>query len=153
MIIHVDNFDGDDRHRHPSNPDAPLRSADAAFRQLGTNWTDQAEIRFKANTGRPYIMSTSTFYLGHPVGTNASSLVLRAGFPGESAYTNVLRDVRAAPSSGDFVVATTSRALEVDELLGAVLTRRTRLSPTGSEIGTAISIRGNTGGVNPTIFL
>lgn len=89
MIIHVDNANGDDIHRHTDNPNAPLRSADAAFRQLGTDWTDQAEIRFKANTGSAYVMSTSTLYLGNPVGTNASSLVLRAVFPGESAYTNV----------------------------------------------------------------
>lgn len=130
--IYVDNVDGNDNRS--GNRNAPVSTADKAFNLLPPSWPGRAEIIFVA-TGRPYEILTDAVSFGTPVGAIASPLVIRGG------YEDLLTITASGSSDGDIVPTTADQP--ADALIGAVLTR---LSGTGSPVGTAISIRGNTSG-------
>jgi len=137
--IYVDNS-GRGRDTHPGTEEAPVMTADEAFRKLPPSWPRRAEIIFAA-TGTPYEITTGSVYLGTPTGPDASSLVIRGGY--QDLFT-----LTAEGGSGDKIITTLEQS--ADDLIGAVLTRS---SGVGSPIGTSISIRGNTTGRGSEILL
>lgn len=128
ILIHVDNVTGQDNH---DGIHQPVATAERAFSLLPPYWHGRAEIIFEP-TGRTYSIEQKAFYIGMPIGPEASPLVIRG------AYRTDLTVVAAADSSGDEVRI--AGGMSADELIGTVLTR---VSGTGSPVGTAISIRGN----------
>ncbi|HXC71228.1 MAG TPA: hypothetical protein VN644_14695 [Pyrinomonadaceae bacterium] len=128
--IYVDaRSDNDD---NPGTESAPVRTAGKAFTLLPPSWRGRAAIIFAPGN---YTIETDAVSFGMPVGPDASPLVIRGTY-------NDLFTITAQAGSNEKTVVTT---LEVpaDELVGAVLTRR---SGTGSPIGHGVSIRGNTAG-------
>jgi|GEM_PF-6779629 len=141
ITIHVDNIRGNDAHDgvHQS-----VKTADRAFSLLPPSWYGRAEIIFEV-TNREYPITTSAVYFGTPVGSEASSLVIRGGYASDEDFPEVIA------SSGSRVdEINTNLDIPPDRLIGAVLTR---LSGTGSPVGTATMIRGNSAGPDSTIFL
>lgn len=141
ILIYVDNILGDDDK--DGSESRPVRTLTGAFNLLPPVWTRRAEIIFATTGDRPaYLVTTSTVYLGTPVGPYASPLVLRGGYTTEF-------DVEAdRASAGDEVVTRTPASLP-DAIIGCVL-RRVSLS--GSFFGPAVSIRGSSVGDNMTIW-
>jgi hypothetical protein len=137
--IYVDNIEG--RNSHSGKRDAPVDTAEKAFSLLPPSWTGRAELIF-AMTGRPYEILTDAVCFGTPIGPKASPLVIRGG------YEDLLAITASDSSNGDIVPTTADQP--ADALIGAVLTR---MSGTGSPVGTAISIRGNTSGPASNILL
>jgi hypothetical protein len=113
-----------------------VNSADAAFRILPDVWHGSAEIIFTASPVE-YTMNTNAVYFGTPIGPDASPLVIRGDYTDE--YGIVTASVDPAPVPGDYVYSRT--AIADDQAIGAVLKRLT-----GRGAGTAVSIRGNSGG-------
>lgn len=141
ILIHVDNIRGDDVH---DGIHQPVRTADRAFGLLPPFWDGRAEIIF-AVTNREYPITTSAAYFGTPVGPNASSLVFRGGYAPDEDFPEV---AASGNSRGDEIA--TNLNIPPDHLIGAVLMR---LSGTGSPVGTATLVRGNSPGPNSTILL
>ncbi|HEY3581623.1 MAG TPA: hypothetical protein VGK82_13800, partial [Pyrinomonadaceae bacterium] len=146
--IYVDNVDGND---HPDNlghdgPESlgdqrhPVMTVGKAFSLLPDHWTGTAEIIFVPRRDA-YTIDTDAIYLGAPVGSEASSLVIRAD--GE-LYSRV-REITA--TGGDAHGINFQGPIEADSLLGFVINR---LNSRGEATGPAISIRGNTGASGPT---
>ena len=133
--IFVDNLDG--RDTQPGTRTAPVKTAHRAFTLLPDAWRGSAEIIF-APTREPYDVTTDAVSFGTPIGPDATPLVIRGD------YQDVLTVTADGSSDGNHVMVTSDRA--ADELIGAVFTR---LSGTGTPIGTAVLIRGNTAG--PTV--
>ena len=144
ILIHVDNRSGSDNH---DGIHQPVETADKAFSLLPPSWHGSAEIIF-AVTDIPYPIRKSAVYFGTPIGPDASSLVIRGGYLRDGDFGEV---TATAVSGGDEVA--TDLNMRADQLIGKVLTRLSRLSPEGSPVGTAISIRGNSPGPNSRIFL
>ena len=117
----------------------PVRTPDKAFSLLPPSWGGRAEVIFAPGD---YTIETDAVSFGMPIGPEASPLVIRG------AYNN-LHTITALAGSDEKRVVTT---LEVpaEDLVGAVLTRR---SGTGSPVGHAVSIRGNTAGPRSVISL
>ena len=137
--IYVDNVDGRDTNRGKNN--APVRTADRAFNLLPDTWRGGAEIIF-VPTGEPYDITTSAVSFGTPIGTEASPLVIRGD------YRDLVTVTAVKASDGNRVLVTADD--DEDGLIGAVFTR---LSGTGTPIGTAVLIRGNSPGPNIEISL
>ena len=137
--IHVDNRDG--RDTQPGTRTTPVRTAHRAFSLLPEAWRGSAEIVF-APTGDPYDIITDAVSFGTPVGPDATPLVIRGD------YQDLLTVTADAASDGNRVMVTADHGS--DELIGAVFTR---LSGTGTPIGTAVSIRGNSSGPTMEISL
>lgn len=146
--IYVDSVDGND---HPDNlghdgPESlgdqrhPVMTVEKAFSLLPDHWTGTAEIIFVPRRDA-YTIDTDAIYLGAPVGSEASSLVIRAD--GE-LYSRV-REITA--TGGDAHGINFQGPIEADSLLGFVISR---LNSRGEATGPAISIRGNTGASGPT---
>ena len=141
--IYVDNISGDDDSRRSGSSSEPVKTADRAFSLLPPFWRGAAEIIFAVTSNPLYPIITDKLSFGMPSGPDATPLVLRGG------YKDLLTVTAAEGDSGDEVVTTADHPVD-DDLIGAVLTR---LSGTGSPVGTAVSIRGNTSGTRMTIFL
>lgn len=139
LLIYVDNNIGSDAN--PGTPSSPLATADEAFRRLPSYWLGRAEIIFAA-TRRDYPIRTDAVYFGTPIGPDASPLVIRG------AYEDLFVVRATNNTTGDNIVTTVETP--EDQLIGAVLLR---LTGAGSPAGTAISIRGNSHGVNSSIVL
>lgn len=141
ILIYVDNIRGNDVH---DGIHQPVKTADRAFSLLPPYWYGRAEIIFEA-TNREYPITTSAVYFGIPVGPDASSLVIRGGYAPDEDFPEVI-------ASGGSRVDEIRTNLDIppDRLIGAVLTR---LSGTGSPVGTATLVRGNSAGPDSTILL
>lgn len=136
ILIYVDNTLGIGNDNNDGTLRRPVHTADEAFSRLPSSWRGRAEIIFKA-TDTPYPITTSSLYLGTPIGSDASPLVIRGGYMNLMGEDGFARATNA--SAGDYV-DTDLRRYPLDSLVGSVLRR---LSGSGSPIGTAISIRGN----------
>lgn len=144
--IYVDNINGlDDPTRRGSRLD-PVQTADRAFSLLPPFWRGAAEIIFAVTSEPKYEINTDRISLGIPSGTEGMPLVLRGGY--KDLFT-VTASVADSADLRDHIVTTADHPVE-DDLIGAVLTR---LSGTGSPVGTAVSIRGNTSGSAMKILL
>lgn len=136
IFIYVDNTIGVGNDNNDGTLRRPVLTADEAFSRLPSSWRGRAEIIFKM-TDTFYPIETRTLYLGTPIGLDASPLVIRAG-----ELTPVVRaatPIRAsAASTGDYIDI--AWRPHPDIFLGYVLKRA---SGTGSPIGTAVSVRGN----------
>lgn len=150
VLIYVDD-EGDDRNdgTHPERDTpsrhGPVRTADRAFSLLPPYWLGSAQIIFKA-TSEPYTITTDTLYLGTPLGTRASPLIIRGAYEPHPIFGEV---TAISESSGGDEIHTAAN-IPADDLLGLVLRR---ITGTGSPLDTAISIRGNTIGPSSTILL
>jgi hypothetical protein len=139
--IYVDSEEGNDHPETSGDQRHPVRTADRAFSLLPDHWTGQAEIIFVPRSA-PYDISTDSIYLGTPVGSEASSLVIRAdGYP-----YNRVREITA--TGGDAHRITFDGSVAAESFIGNVVSR---LNAAGEVTGPAVSIRGNTGGaIGPT---
>jgi hypothetical protein len=134
--IYVDNVDGNDHPETAGDQRHPVRTADKAFSLLPDHWTGQAEIIFVPRPS-PYDINTDSIYLGTPVGSEASALVIRAdGYP----YSRI-REVTA--TGGDAHRIIFDGAVAAESLLGNAVSR---LNAAGEVTGPAVSIRGNSAG-------
>ena len=137
--IYVDNERGHNDNNNSGNRSTPVQTADKAFSLLPSSWRGSAEILFAPGD---YLIDTDVVSVGMPIGPKASPLVIRG--PYKDLFT-----IAAEVGSNENKVVTTLN-LPADELIGAVLTR---LSGTGSPVGHAVSIRGNTAGPTMEISL
>lgn len=138
--IYVDNEEGNDHPETSGDQRHPVKTADKAFSLLPDHWTGTAEIIFVPRRD-PYFIETDSIYLGTPIGSEASSLVIRAD---GDRYSRV-REITA--TGGDRHHITFTGPIEAESLLGHVISR---LNSRGEVTGPAISIRGNTGASGPT---
>lgn len=134
--IYVDNVDGNDHPATAGDQRHPVRTADKAFSLLPDHWPGQAEIIFVPRPGF-YDINTDSIYLGTPVGSEASSLVIRVdGYP-----YNRVHEITATAGSAHQIVFEAD--VTAESLLGLVVSR---LNAAGEVTGPAVSIRGNTAG-------
>jgi hypothetical protein len=136
--IYVDPHGNNDRNNAGSQSN-PVQTADKAFSMLPPSWRGSAEIIFAPGE---YSIETDAVSLGMPTGPEASPLVIRGDY-------NDLFTITAQAGSDENKVVTTLD-VPADELVGAVLTRR---SGAGSPASPAVSIRGNTAGPRVEISL
>jgi hypothetical protein len=130
---------GNNDSNNAGNQSNPVQTADKAFSLLPPSWRGSAEIIFAPGD---YTIDKDAVSFGMPIGTAASPLVIRG------AYQDLFTITAQAGSNENTVVTTLD--VPADELVGAVLTR---LSGTGSPVGNAVSIRGNTAGPRVEISL
>ena len=142
--IYVDNVDGNDHPETAGDQRHPVRTADKAFSLLPDHWTGEAEVIFVPRPG-PYEINSDSIYLGTPVGSEASSLVIRVdGYP-----YNRVHEVTATGGNAHRIIFDGDVAAE--SLIGYVVSR---LNAAGEVTGAAVSIRGNsTGPTGVTIDL
>ena len=138
--IYVDNIDGNDHPETSGDQRHPVKTADKAFSLLPDHWRGTAEIIFVPRPD-PYFIDTDSIYLGSPLGSEASSLVIRA----DGERYNRVREITA--TGGDSHGLNFQGLVAADSLLGLVVSR---LNARGELIGPAISIRGNSGASGPT---
>jgi hypothetical protein len=128
---------GNNDHNNAGNQSNPVQTADKAFSMLPPSWRGSAEIVFAPGE---YTIESDAVSFGTPFGPEASPLVIRGAY-------NDLFTITAEVGSDENKVVTTID-LPADELVGAVLTRLS-----GSPVGQAVSIRGNTAGPRVKISL